>query len=153
MGQAIRRVLRSVLREEDQEEGGKDMIVRMIRNWEDLGVRFEKGGIYPLNDARQVKSHGAWHFGLYQISKAHTEIITESYLMNLKDEVESDCSWRGHVMGDWNIVHTHSGRTIHRAECVRCGMEVDIDLNPPPNGIEVSGEAVAPTCNGREDQR
>ena len=41
-----------------------------------------------------------------------------------------------------------AGKTQARWECGACGMEVDADWNPPANGIDVSGPAVALNCPG-----
>jgi len=55
------------------------------------------------------------------------------------------CGARGHHMGEFEKVET-AGRTIYRAACTSCGKEVDVELKPPANGIQIGGEAVALGC-------
>ncbi len=49
---------------------------------------------------------------------------------------------RGHKL----LNTTTSGQTQARWECRVCKMEVTADWNPPANGIDISGEAVALNC-------
>ncbi len=50
---------------------------------------------------------------------------------------------RGHLL---LATQWATGKTQARWECRLCGMEVTADWNPPANGIDVSGEAVALNC-------
>jgi hypothetical protein len=59
--------------------------------------------------------------------------------------------WRGHKMGyfiklTYNENIPHLERITGHAICKKCGMEAYIDTRPPPNGIDISGEAVALNC-------
>ena len=60
----------------------------------------------------------------------------------IKSALES-CEFRGHKM------QYIDGKARKRAtyECTECHRGVTIELNPPPNGIEIGGEAVAVNCN------
>lgn len=51
--------------------------------------------------------------------------------------------WRGHAM---SVVSTDTqrGQSVHR--CKTCGAEVHCDVSPPPNGIDIGGDAVALNC-------
>lgn len=55
-------------------------------------------------------------------------------------------TWRGHHMGRFKTVELTHRRTYKRSACAVCGMEVDIDTYPPPNGIDIAGPAVALNC-------
>jgi transcription elongation factor Elf1 len=66
-------------------------------------------------------------------------------LADLLAEALESCELRGHDMGSWQEVNT-AGRTIYRAACKGCGKEVDVEVNPPANGIDIGGEAVALGC-------
>lgn len=61
----------------------------------------------------------------------------------LRGEALSAAKWRGHDMGPF------LGSV---AKCTECGRQVHVDLNPPPNGIDISGEAVAVDCDGGEHE-
>lgn len=56
----------------------------------------------------------------------------------LKDEATDSAVWRGHRLGPWD----NNGPTRAYAEC-DCGASVTVDTNPPPNGIDIGGDAVA----------
>ena len=60
----------------------------------------------------------------------------------LLDSAEDTASWRGHKLKRWGRISD----TLYRAACSVCGMEVDVNTNPPPNGIDISGEAIALDC-------
>jgi hypothetical protein len=59
----------------------------------------------------------------------------------LKKRAERVCRWRGHDLGKWS-----DGMSTSVAECKICGAHVMVDIHPPPNGIEVGGNAVAVGC-------
>lgn len=52
---------------------------------------------------------------------------------------------RGHDLGEWGP-GSEWDPDASRADCRRCGMSVFVDVSPAPNGIDVSGEAVALDC-------
>ena len=65
---------------------------------------------------------------------------------------------RGHDVREWNEFtrgygytgfHHSSTPSKANAECIYCKMEVQIDTSPPPNGIEIGGEAVALNCTAK----
>jgi len=56
------------------------------------------------------------------------------------------CAARDHEMGSFKKVEM-AGRTIFRAACKFCGKEVDVESDPPANGIGIGGEAVALGCD------
>ncbi len=60
----------------------------------------------------------------------------------LKSEAMEACKYRGHDMNRWNEYHPGVASTA----CKNCGMDVGVDIKPPPNGIDIGGEAVALTC-------
>lgn len=62
---------------------------------------------------------------------------------SLKQEATKAMKWRGHTPGPWKLSDywKHPFRC-----CTKCGMAVYVDANPPANGIDVSGEAVALNC-------
>ncbi len=50
------------------------------------------------------------------------------------------------IRGHHHLKPILAGRTQARWECGVCGMEVEADWNPPANGIDISGPAVALNC-------
>lgn len=60
----------------------------------------------------------------------------------LKREAKESAAARGHVIGYW----INNGYYRAEAECLKCGMHVFVDVNPPPNGIDIHGEAIALNC-------
>lgn len=67
-------------------------------------------------------------------------------LDRLKKEALEDATCRGHRVGKW--IHFGLGLTGAYAMtvCTTCGRQVVVQPNPLPNGIEISGEAVALGC-------
>ena len=65
----------------------------------------------------------------------------------LKREARDACEFRGHDMGKFFGDGT---KYVIQSKCRRCGMQAWVDTNPPPNGIDIAGEAVALNCE-RED--
>lgn len=62
----------------------------------------------------------------------------------LKKEARADCEWRGHTM--YNFDRGVFYKDVHHTSCKDCGAEVFVDEHPPPNGINIAGEAVAVNC-------
>jgi len=53
--------------------------------------------------------------------------------------------FRGHDMGDFV---NHPWRSdVSYAHCKKCDKQVVVDCSPPPNGIDIGGEAVALSCS------
>jgi hypothetical protein len=52
---------------------------------------------------------------------------------------------RGHRM-QWQTVTASAARIVRNGGCRYCGMQVDLDTHPLPNGIDIGGEAVAVNC-------
>lgn len=71
-------------------------------------------------------------------------------LQSLKKEAREGCEWRGHKMGNFQnlgkgyLGEYHIGEW--RATCKVCGMDVDVNIKPSPNEIDIAGTAVALDC-------
>ncbi len=65
-----------------------------------------------------------------------------SKFAKLKSEALEACKFRGHDMTHWTEIHPG----IATATCNHCEAFVSVCLNPSPNGIDISGEAVALNC-------
>ena len=70
---------------------------------------------------------------------------------DLEASARQSAAWRGHDLTGFTYKLT-PGRSQAWAKCGRlfCGMGVWIDTNPPPNGIDICGEAVALNCKGEK---
>ena len=67
---------------------------------------------------------------------------------NLKEEAAAACKFRGHKMENWGFTVKAGGSGIRGgAICKLCGRGVQYDTNPPPDGIDIGGEAVAVNCD------
>lgn len=66
----------------------------------------------------------------------------------LKQEARESAEYRGHTLGEWQ--KDAYWPAVWHNSCTRCGRAVRIDKNPMPNGIDVSGEAVALNCEESE---
>ncbi len=67
----------------------------------------------------------------------------KALLRKLKASALASTIWRGHHMGRFTQ-SSHS--TEYRAFCTKCGLGVWVNTHPAPNGIDISGEAVAMGC-------
>jgi hypothetical protein len=56
---------------------------------------------------------------------------------------------RGHCLSIFRTTSTDERRVCAMATCGYCHAEACIDTNPPPNGIDVGGRAVAINCTRR----
>lgn len=65
-------------------------------------------------------------------------------MKTLKNEAMESCESRGHKMNHWR--KDSYWRTVESCECTACGATVRVDTNPPPNGIDIMGSAVAINC-------
>ena len=64
----------------------------------------------------------------------------------LKKSARETAKWRGHKL--WNYQFTVGDSGIKASyTCKICGKMVFIITNPAPNGIDISGEAIALNCN------
>lgn len=66
-------------------------------------------------------------------------------LENLKREAEEACRWRDHTMSRWKS-SDYWPKTA-TASCKACGASVTVQVNPPLNGIDIGGDAVAINCH------
>lgn len=65
----------------------------------------------------------------------------------LRQEALKSCKSRGHRMKPFS----RRCRYWWDSECKVCGMGVFVSDNPAPNDIEISGEAVALNCEGKNE--
>lgn len=72
--------------------------------------------------------------------------VTEQ-LKELRLSATESCKFRGHRMIWSNTDFRRKGRTTQDAQCFDCHMDVRIDTAPPPNGIDIGGQAVALDCD------
>jgi hypothetical protein len=68
-------------------------------------------------------------------------------LSKLKKEATSAAKFRGHDLTPWNA--TDRGAF---AECTRCGKTAHVTTKPAPNDIDMSGDAVALTCQEEPEE-
>ena len=66
--------------------------------------------------------------------------------IDLRFEALQAAYFRGHTMTQFVRLELCNGHQIERSVCVICGRDVDIDIDPPANGIDIAGEAVALGC-------
>lgn len=64
----------------------------------------------------------------------------------LQKEALRSCKFRGHDMTPFR----GNDFTVTTSHCVKCLKTVWVDTKPPPNGIEISGEAVALGCESNK---
>lgn len=65
-------------------------------------------------------------------------------IQSLIDQAKDSASRRGHVLNSFSQATGARGRTS--AECASCGAWVQVDTDPPANGVDVGGPAVAVDC-------
>jgi len=63
----------------------------------------------------------------------------------LEDEALAAASVRGHKMGEWRELTRSSAEAL----CARCRASLVIDTDPPANGIDIGGDAVAVGCDAQ----
>lgn len=71
-------------------------------------------------------------------------------LDRLKKEALEACKWRGHKMKrfvGYSSLIGFTGTTTAYALCEACHRQVVVCTKPPPNEIEIGGEAVALNCS------
>ena len=79
-----------------------------------------------------------------------------TYAEKLRRSALESAEWRGHKM--WRFEHyrmTWQGKLLKdrhagTARCKVCGAYASFDTYPPPNGIDISGDAVALNCPIKE---
>lgn len=80
--------------------------------------------------------------------------MTGKDIDSLRDEAANACQFRGHDIShltkDWKVLQQSPERTVEQATCPTCGKLATIDDNPPPNGIDISGAAVATCCKPKK---
>lgn len=69
-------------------------------------------------------------------------------LKNLKGQALAAARWRGHNLRRFFEVHGQDGTSWQVSYCKTCGAHVQVNDRPPPNGVDISGEAVALNCKG-----
>ena len=72
-----------------------------------------------------------------------------SVRQNLVMCARDSAKWRGHKLGRFSHDTILHGAL---AVCKVCGKGAVIDLDPPPNGIAIGGEAVAVNCTKRGEK-
>ena len=64
-------------------------------------------------------------------------------LESLIKEALDSCEFRGHKMVG---VRIFADGTKASSTCIVCGKGIYVETNPMPNGIDISGEAIALNC-------
>lgn len=81
------------------------------------------------------------------------EIEAMRKIERLKNSASASAYYHGHHLSRYKISSRSANEYVvgYRASatCVDCGMAVFVDSLPPPNGIDISGEAVALNCKGK----
>ena len=74
-------------------------------------------------------------------------------LAQLKKEGHRSAKMRGHTLGRWKPTSTNRQDRAAYATCLRCERVVYVSTHPPPNGIDLGGDAVAMNCRDKEHTR
>lgn len=103
----------------------------------------------------------------YAVEKVFKDLGLIDSLKNLKIRAEESTDARGHVLGNWNDIHTDYWKVSRMnnlfndeefnpeikmnvkysdAICITCKREVRVTVKPLPNEINIGGEAVALNC-------
>ena len=110
--------------------------IEHVRKW---GARLSMPGYLDCTDWALYDSEREAREGLaetFDLCPVCMKAECDRSLECLRREADDVCKWRGHDMvWEWN-----------GAKCRVCGMGAFVDDNPPPNGIDVSGEAVGVNC-------
>ena len=71
----------------------------------------------------------------------------------LKEKAERSAEIHGHLLGPWkpNLIFPTRTRAVELSICIYCGEWAEVDTSPLPNGIDVSGTAVAVECNQQSE--
>ena len=80
-----------------------------------------------------------------------------TYAEKLRRSALESAAWRGHQMGRFEHYHgTWLGQRLPNrhagtAKCKICGAYASFNTYPPPNGIDIGGDAVALNCPVKND--
>jgi len=72
----------------------------------------------------------------------------ELYMIKLDtliNQAMESCTFRGHTMGQWQK-DPQQGRAY--SNCLVCGAQATVNVDPLPNGIDICGAALAMHCAG-----
>lgn len=67
-------------------------------------------------------------------------------LLELRQQAEESAKQRGHSLRKWATIHGEI-RSVANSQCEFCGAWVQCNTKPLPNGIDISGPAVATQCD------
>ena len=67
-------------------------------------------------------------------------------LNRLIHDANASATWREHTLKNYWKLFVNDTRLVASNNCLRCNAWVQINTNPQPNDIDVSGEAVALNC-------
>lgn len=67
-------------------------------------------------------------------------------IRRLKEEARQSATNAGHTMGRFRTQSKTPDRTVAEALCLKCGAYVQVDTNPPANGIDIGGDVFGKTC-------
>jgi hypothetical protein len=65
----------------------------------------------------------------------------------LRKDARKSAKARGHQLGKFSPLAGLGWNISSYSSCVVCGREVSVSPTPPPNGIDISGEALAVGCD------
>jgi hypothetical protein len=84
---------------------------------------------------------------LYAPKKNHFENMKKLFesIGRLRLSADRSASNRGHEL-EWVRFIETPDRIAEFGTCIRCDLSATIDTKPPPNGIDIGGEAVALNC-------
>jgi len=85
-----------------------------------------------------------WH----RTSKEDDNLMTK---LNALRKISRNCAkWNGHSLSRFSPAKGHPiGKQVSFANCFECGAMAVVDTQPLPNGIDISGRAVAVGCKKR----
>ena len=63
-------------------------------------------------------------------------------MRRLMKEAKEGAVWMGHTVGRWELY----SKGWAELTCKTCGAWVQVQTNPPANGIDIGGPAVAESC-------
>lgn len=68
-----------------------------------------------------------------------------AHAQELARQATRTAKFRGHTLSAWQWTHT-ADRTTGAATCHDCHRGAYVDTRPAPNGIDISGDAIALNC-------
>lgn len=72
-------------------------------------------------------------------------------LSSLQTKAGLAAAWRGHALGLWQAEREHA-RALASCTNLGCQAWVQVQVAPPPNGIDIGGPAVALNCPAPEQR-